>query len=291
MHSSLLCSTVETNHSDQQSQKNLMNLSFCQSFATGGAHVLGIDSLLDACTAEYMAASCRVQLSVTANLKVTTKYYHHETKTKTNMQGLTWYSQIIACTLTKEQCCIFFEQVIGQNVLETKISWHTVFWWCKHNRTLDLQNTESMEKKERKKWNFEAHITDNQSRNSYCRVVSDHKSTFGSAIKPTKHNALWPCTLCGRLLHQNMVPMWSECTCQHLCLLHGPEAWIWWENNSKPVRGIIKSMRHETTRTVISIRRRLTEMCMTAKDFTKFIVYDKILMLKFVPHTDTQSAG
>ena len=57
-------------HTDQGSQKNLMNLSLCQSLATGGAHVLSIDGLLDAFTAEYMAAICGIQLSVTANLKV-----------------------------------------------------------------------------------------------------------------------------------------------------------------------------------------------------------------------------
>lgn len=55
-----LHSTVEMHPQDQGSQKNLMNLSFCQSFATGGAHVLGIDGLLDAVTAEYMTTCCGI---------------------------------------------------------------------------------------------------------------------------------------------------------------------------------------------------------------------------------------
>ena len=37
---------------------------------------------------------------------------------------------------------------------------------------------------------LEVQITDNQLWNSCCRAVSDHESSFGSAIKPTKHSAL-----------------------------------------------------------------------------------------------------
>ena len=31
---------------------------------------------------------------------------------------------------------------------------------------------------------------------------------------------------------QNMAPQRSGCTCQHLCLLRWPEAWIWCKNNA-----------------------------------------------------------
>ena len=47
----------------------------------------------------------------------------------------------------------------------------------------------------------------------------------------------------------------SRCTCQHLCLVCWLEAWIWWENNSRLVC-CIKTLGHETTSTVISIRPR-----------------------------------
>ena len=53
---------------------------------------------------------------------------------------------------------------------------------------------------------------------------------------------------------QNMVPLRSGCTCQHPCLSRWPEAWIQWVYKGRPVCGIIKTMGHKTTRTVISIR-------------------------------------
>ena len=37
---------------------------------------------------------------------------------------------------------------------------------------------------------IEVYITDNQSSNSCHRVVSDHEVTFGSALQPTKRDAL-----------------------------------------------------------------------------------------------------
>ena len=52
---------------------------------------------------------------------------------------------------------------------------------------------------------------------------------------------------------QNIVPQQSGCTCRHLCLLHWPEAWIQRKNNSRLVHGIMKTMGHETTRTVVSV--------------------------------------
>ena len=52
---------------------------------------------------------------------------------------------------------------------------------------------------------------------------------------------------------QSTVLQRSECTYLQICLLRWPEAGIRWKNNSRPVRGIIKTTEHETTRTAISI--------------------------------------
>ena len=39
------------------------------------------------------------------------------------------------------------------------------------------------------------------------------------------------------------VPLQSRETCQLVCVLHWPESWIWWQNNSRLVGGIVKTVR------------------------------------------------
>ena len=108
-------------------------------------------------------------------------------------------------------------------------------------------------------------------------VVSTHEVTFASVIAPKHNNALWPCTIHDCLLDcLNTVPLQSGCTCQHVCVLCWPEAWIWWENDSRLVRSIVKIMGHEITRTEFQsdwgpdggwnnrdFNRRPTEICIT----------------------------
>ena len=57
---------------------------------------------------------------------------------------------------------------------------------------------------------------------------------------------------------QNMMPLQCACTCQHVCVLRWPGAWIWWENNSMLVCSIVNVFffflkGHETTRAVFTI--------------------------------------
>ena len=44
-----------------------------------------------------------------------------------------------------------------------------------------------------------------------------------------------------------MMSLQSGCTCQDVCVLHWPMAWIWWESNSRFVCCIIKAVGHEST--------------------------------------------
>ena len=139
---------------------------------------------------------------------------------------------------------------MGQSVLETKILLDTVSWWCENSRTPDLEKTKSTGNKtwqaENKIWKVWVHVTDNESWNSCCRVVCNHESTFSSAVKPTKHNVLWPCTIRGRLLlPKHGVPaVWMH--------LSTPLSFaLTWGLNSvekqlQACHGIIKTMGHET---------------------------------------------
>ena len=94
------------------------------------------------------------------------------------------------------------------------------FWWpyrtnCPRDQILMGHGVLITQKKKKKKrghqtcrqqnlWlstkNEKIKFTDNQSRNSCSKVVSDHEVTFNSAIQPTKCNALWPCSVHDRLL-------------------------------------------------------------------------------------------
>ena len=121
-------------------------------------------------------------------------------------------------------------------------------WWCKNSRTPDLQKTKSVVNK---MWNVKVPITDNQSWNSYRGVVSDRKSTFSSAIKPAKNNAVWPCTVCGGLLQPEHGAPAVRMRLSTLLSFAMTEAWIRWENNRRPAHDIIKTVGHQTTRTVI----------------------------------------
>ena len=49
---------------------------------------------------------------------------------------------------------------------------------------------------------------------------------------------------------QNIVPLRSICTGQHVCLLHWTGAWILLGNNSRLVHSTMKTMGHKTTRIV-----------------------------------------
>ena len=78
-----------------------------------------------------------------------------------------------------------------------------------------------------------------KSRNSCHRVVFDHEVAFGSALRLTMHDVLWPYTR----------PLMSACldALVTTSVLHWPEAWIWWDNNSRLVCSIVNTMGHKIT--------------------------------------------
>ena len=139
------------------------------------------------------------------------------------------------------------------STLQDKVSWRpnfnrTVSWWCKNDRSPDLQKIKSLVVNRMRK--VEVHITDNHSWNSCCKVASDHEFTFGAVMTKKKHNALWSCTIHDHIPRQNMVPLPSGCAGQHVCLLCWTQAWVLLGNNSRLVRSTIKKMGNKTTRTV-----------------------------------------
>ena len=82
---------------------------------------------------------------------------------------------------------------------------------------------------------------------SWHRVVFDHEVTLGS-----KHDTLKLWTMYTWLL--SSAKTWRPCSLDALVnvsvLLRWSEAWIWWENNGRLVPGIVKTVGHETTKTV-----------------------------------------
>ena len=108
--------------------------------------------------------------------------------------------------------------------------WHGVVI-MKNNRTAtpepDLQTTKSVTVNS--KWKVWVHWCDNQSWYGCHRVVSVNEVTFRSALQPTKHDVLWPCTIyMAAYFSQKKVSLQSGCTCKHVCILHQTEAWISW---------------------------------------------------------------
>ena len=81
---------------------------------------------------------------------------------------------------------------------------------------------------------------------------SDYELSFSSALQSIK---IWYAstvhyTYMSAYFSQNKTSLRSGWTRQHVCVLRWPEAWIWWQNNGRFVLGIVKTMKHETTRTV-----------------------------------------
>ena len=146
------------------------------------------------------------------------------------------------------QFCTFFDHLIGQCPGDQIFIGHGVLMMQK-TRTPDLKKTKSVAVNKTGK--VEVHITDNQSWNSCHKVASHHEFTSRSAKEPTKRNhcMLWRCTIHGHF-SQNMVPLQSECTDQHICLLWWTEAWILLVINSRLVCSTVKATGYETTRTV-----------------------------------------
>ena len=81
-----------------------------------------------------------------------------------------------------------------------------------------------------------------QSWDSCHTVVSDYKVTFSPALHCLQsmmrfNHALYMAAY----FSQNKASLKSRCTCQHICILHWPEVWIWWENEKRLVCSIIKN--------------------------------------------------
>ena len=103
-----------------------------------------------------------------------------------------------------------------------------------------------------KTWTVEVHIIDNHSQSSCRREVSDSDITFSSALQPTKHDALWPCTINAWLLTSAN----TRCPCTLGALVNMPvfctdlSPKFGDKNNSRVFHSIIRTMGHKTTTTV-----------------------------------------
>ena len=100
--------------------------------------------------------------------------------------------RIFAQWSTRNSCSV--EHFLS--TLYDKMSWRPNFnrTWCpdvqKDIRLATTTTTKIESVVIHKVSKVEVHITDNQSMNSCCRLISDHEVIFGSAIESLKHNML-----------------------------------------------------------------------------------------------------